>query len=216
MMPTADIRLAQLTWGQRPEVSRCPPGQPLAAEQGTASRGTSLNSSQRWIKPSHTSWSFPNCNRASWEKRGVSGFPEEAAATGAAVWAFPPGIWRGGPGNTQTIQQGWDPRSPCSPQVSPCIFPTHMVGWDPIRTKPSKSPQNRGNFSKPEKLGLQPAVPPRVTQLIKQKAGAGIRKSSEQAAKPAKKASIARLGGGRQTLNLVQSRDFFYNVSGKS
>lgn len=47
-MPIADPRVAQLTWGQRLGVSRCPPGQPLAAEQVTASHDIALNSSQCW------------------------------------------------------------------------------------------------------------------------------------------------------------------------
>lgn len=68
--------------------------------------------------------------------------------------------------------------SPFSPSFS--LYLSHTHGWvgSNLNQNLQISPK-QGEFQQTRKLGLQPAVSPRVTQLIKRKAGAGIRKSSE-------------------------------------
>lgn len=68
--------------------------------------------------------------------------------------------------------------SEISPSFS--LYLSHTHGWvgSNLNQNLQISPK-QGEFQQTRKLGLQPAVSPRVTQLIKRKAGAGIRKSSE-------------------------------------
>lgn len=143
----------------------------LGCRAGHSFPHTALNSSQGWDQtlPHQPGFQthFPNCNRASWEKCGVSGFPEGAAVTGAAIGVFPRGIWQRDPSNTQSMQKCWDLRSPCfSPSFSQYLSHTH--GWvgSNLNQNLQISPK-QGEFQQTRKLGLQPAVSPRVTQLIK-------------------------------------------------
>lgn len=104
------------------------------------------------LYPSRVSWSFPKCKIASGEKCGVSGFPEEAGDTGAAVQVFPPGFWQGGRQEHQSCAGGLGAEiSSSSPSFSLYLSRTH--GWIGSNlNQNSKSPKNRENFSKPESL----------------------------------------------------------------
>lgn len=104
------------------------------------------------VYPSRISWSFPKCKIASGEKCGVSGFPEEAGDTGAAIQVFPPGFWQGGRQEHQSRAGGLGAEiSSSSPSFSLYLSRTH--GWVGSNlNQNSKSPKNRENFSKPESL----------------------------------------------------------------
>lgn len=160
-------------------MSRCPPGQPWAAEQVTAPHGTAPNSTsvlgsnlptpagvfQTATEPPGKTWSF---------RLSCRGWSHGSCRPALSPWHLARRHQEhpnhaGGLGSEISLS---------SPSSS--LYLSHTHGWvgSSLNQNLQISPKH-GEFQQTRKLGWQPAVSPHVTQLIKRKAGAGIRKSSE-------------------------------------